>query len=203
MNEGELKKQEQKEQEPKPMRVFIDIGSGQNPVAATGLRKFYEDEIYIGIDRNINEIKTGKIVFEKDWHLKDVRPDSDKARAYFIQADATCLPLKDASASEIIFGNVFSSNNIKQDIKYKLIEEAKRVLADDGTIIIEDTNTPEVSFDFISKILKKDLCHYNDDSIKEILSRCLFEKPDFIGDKRVRISGISGSGTLSGDKRVR
>lgn len=122
------------EREPQPRRVFIEIGPASQPVTWLGSREFGENETYVAIDANPDAIREAKELTDLD--------QPDREHVHFIRADAQELPLKDATADEVFLGNVLGDWKILPEAKDKFIEEAKRILKENGTIVIKETSSP-------------------------------------------------------------
>lgn len=118
---------------PKKKKVFVEVGTHNLPVTWLGSKKFGKNETYIGIDASHDKIREAKEFTEQD------RPQEN---IYFLNADAEHLPLKNASADEVFFGNVFGDPSITDQEKDKFMQEAKRILDQGGRIVIKETNTP-------------------------------------------------------------
>lgn len=140
----EGKTRETREQLPK--RVFIEVGTYSLPIPWHGSRKFGENETYIGIDRNRENVEHAEELSKLNF--------PDAKNLYFIQADAAKLPLGDATADEVFLGNVLGDNSIMPTAKDKFIEEIKRVLKESGKIIIKETNTP-APLKYLRDLLRK------------------------------------------------
>lgn len=121
-------------QEKQPLHVFVEVGTHQLPVTFIGNKRFDdENDMYIGID-----VEKSKVVEARQMH----EFGSKEQRATFVQASAEQLPLKNESAEEMFFGNVFGDPSIYMAEKEKFLNEAERVLKQDGQLIIKETNTP-------------------------------------------------------------
>ncbi len=123
-------------------KVFLEVGTGQNPVPINSGRKFKKDELYIGIEPSSK-------IFDAQ---KDTRGLGDNI--LFIKALGERLPLASQSVDELCICNVFTDpsflNNSK---KYKsseahemhqIVSEFLRVLTARGKLIVVGTNTPDV-----------------------------------------------------------
>ncbi len=121
-------------QEKQPLHVFVEVGTNQLPVTFMGEKRFGgENDMYIGID-----VKKKDVVMAKQVH--EFGPKGQHAT--FVQASAEQLPLKDESAEEMFFGNVFGDPSIDTGAMSTFLSEAERVLKQGGQLIIKETNTP-------------------------------------------------------------
>jgi len=127
-----LQKEESAE-EPKPKRVFVEVGTNSLPVTYIGSREFAEDEVYVGIDKNLENVRRAKEITELERTQQNF---------HFVQADAAQLPLKNESAGEVFLGNVLGDPSISPIAKERFLEEAKRVLQRAGALVVKETNTP-------------------------------------------------------------
>lgn len=131
----------QKEGRPAPKRVFVEIGTKYSPATFLGRRKFGENDTYVGFDRDVLSLREGKNTTDNlvaERHGKNV---------FFVAGNGETMPLKEASADELYFGNVFGDPRTSEGSKAKLLAEAHRILRDSGTLIIQETYTPEVAGD--------------------------------------------------------
>lgn len=150
---------------PKFKNVFVDFGSGNNPVAESHPEKFSSDTLYIGIDYNEEALRNGQQKFlDKTKGNKLDQP----ANVLFVRAEKGALPLGDQSVDELHFGNVFGEpyylefkkNEPTQEIfeiknKGKIstfIQDAHRILSEGGVLSILETYTPG---DSNGKVLKE------------------------------------------------
>lgn len=150
------------ENEPKPRRVFVEIGTNRNPVPVIGEKKFEEGDVYIGVDVSEERVRDAKgmAILEKSETGKEDR----KKNLFFISADAKALPLQEKSVDELYFGNFFGDPAIVPDYFWeptdkarktveRFLDEASRVLGDKGKIIIKENNTP-ANLRFLQGILR-------------------------------------------------
>lgn len=154
-----------KEGSPKYKSVFVDFGSGHNPVAESHPERFSGDTLYIGVDYDEEALKSGQQKFlDKISGSKLDQP----ANVLFVRAEKGALPFGDQSVSELHFGNVFGEPyhlEFKKDerpeqvfeIKDKekvstFIQDAHRILNDGGVLSILETYTP---VDSNEKVLKE------------------------------------------------
>lgn len=117
--------------EPTP-RVFVEVGTNVLPVSFMGTKKFDAHEKYVGFD-----IRKGEIAGARQAHT--VAHGGENAD--FIQGSGERLPMKDESADELLFGNVFGDPSLPAS-KARLLDEAERVLKIGGKLVIKETNTP-------------------------------------------------------------
>ena len=134
------------EKSPPLKRIFIELGTNSVPVTFLGNKTFGENETYIGIDIDPKNIAKAK-EFTESIHDK-------QKNVYFIQADAERLPIGDHSADEVFLGNVLGDGSISLAKKEKFLEEAKRILRENGTIVIKETNSPMEIID-LDSLLKE------------------------------------------------
>lgn len=119
-------------EEKQPMKVFVEVGTNMLPVSFMGTKKFDAQEKYVGFD-----IKKNEIVSARDMHALARGGEN----ADFIQGSGERLPMKDGSADELLFGNVFGDPSLPAS-KARLLDEAERVLKVGGKLVIKETNTP-------------------------------------------------------------
>ena len=127
---------ERKEEKQTYKRVFVEVGTHMGPVPYMGNRKFSDNELYIGIEKDEKRIGVAKKSATRKHKNDNVE------NLYFLQADANHLPLKNNVAEELFLGNVLGDPGISQEDKENFLEEAKRVVRKEGVIIIKETNTP-------------------------------------------------------------
>lgn len=114
-----------------PKRVFVEVGCGKIPAPALGTKEISDDQIYIGIDLDKNNVDMAP------YSLLDQK--IEKGNIHFIQADGQKLPIPNNSIDEIYFGDVLSSGfSVTDDVRKRLIQEAHRVLRKNGDIIIKE-----------------------------------------------------------------
>lgn len=135
-----------KEAEPQIKKVFIELGSGNAPVSWAGKKEFDENEIYVGIDRASADL------LEAKERMEEV--GAENKNIHFVQTNIKTLPLKNHSADEVFLGNVLGDPSIKDAEKDKFIEEAKRVLKENGRIVIKETYTPP-DYKYLKDFIKK------------------------------------------------
>lgn len=116
----------------KPHRVFVEVGTNEIPVTAMGERKFGPEDTYIGIDLTMAE----------DAKRTTEALSKQPSNYLFITAIGERLPLKEGVADELYFGNVFGDPSIPDGTKDKFLQEARRALKKDGLLIVKETNTP-------------------------------------------------------------
>jgi len=138
------------ELEPKPKKIFVEIGVGGSAIPALGgKRKFEGDEYYFGIDVREEDLKISKDL------ARDVYKLELGKNIHFLEADARNLPFEDKSVDEIFFGNIFGYRRIPLADKKKFLEEARRVLKDEnGILIVKETLTP-IGFNDLENLLKE------------------------------------------------
>lgn len=138
-------------------KVFVELGTHYIPLPMLGNKKFLEDELYIGIDIR------GDLVKQAKQNTNLAHEGSDFENIQFLQADAKRLPLKNKAAEEILLGNVLGDPSISLTDKATFLEEAKRVITEEGVIVIKETNTP-----LERDILMKLLANHHLEMIKEV-----------------------------------
>ncbi len=145
-----LKNTESLEKNIKFKKIFIEIGTNILPITFVGGKRIKNSEIYIGLDKNLENIKQAKKISDS---IKDFK--KHKGKIFFINADATHLPFKENFADELYFGNVFGDPSISLSDKIKFIKEAIRVLKQGGIIIIKEDNTP-IDMEILKKLLNSE-----------------------------------------------
>lgn len=139
------------EREKNTKRAMVEIGYGTRPYIRT--RRLTEGQSYIGLEANINPNYTESIFETPDKHkdaienhIKETRPDEDIT---FINIDinvfgehvGTQTDLQDSIADEVLIDNVFDDPrvNSKRGLIRNILLEARRLLAQDGKIIVHDS----------------------------------------------------------------
>ena len=135
--EKELPLEVSEAEDTRPSRLFVEIGTSYNPATFQGRRAFGESDIYIGFDKDMRTVQQGKE--KNDWVS-----DRHGKNVFFAAGDGTEMPLKNESADELYFGNVFGDPGAErqEDFHKRLLTEAQRLLRNTGTLIIGETNTP-------------------------------------------------------------
>lgn len=132
-----------------------------NPMIFLGDKEFSENDIYIGLDIDKENIKAAKSA-AKSIIESGNRP---AVKNYmFMAADMRRLPLSDGSVDELFLGNVLGDSSIWTGNKNKLFKEIKRVLKYDGSVIIKETYTP-FELEELDKLLKT----YNFQIIRSVI----------------------------------
>jgi SAM-dependent methyltransferase len=134
-------------------RVILEIGAGRYSEfgswrSVAERRPFAPHQRYIGIDigeqgaavpddeDHIIEFDT---LMRQHWReVIEHRPDEQIS---FLQANGADIPLKENTVNSIIFSNVFGSGAHIRFLPF-FLQEAMRVLKDDGVIIIHDEISP-------------------------------------------------------------
>ncbi len=120
-------------------RVFVEVGTNAIPLPFLGEKEFGENDAYIGLDINKEEVKSAKQSAEM-LEAYNERPKINKK--LFVAADMGHLPLPDNAVDQLFLGNVLGDPSILKEDHNKLFEEIKRVLTKDGELIIKENNTP-------------------------------------------------------------
>ncbi|MHB8871377.1 MAG: class I SAM-dependent methyltransferase [Candidatus Doudnabacteria bacterium] len=125
----------------KPRKIYLDLGHFVFPFPETGLKEIPADEMYVGVDIR--------------QHLNNSRyPDN----FHFVEADGKDLPIADGSIDEVYVGNLFGEPSQGQKSKLEILPELKRILSDNGEVVLAETLTPKAtpfSLDELPSILDK------------------------------------------------
>ena len=128
-------------------RIFLEVGIDpqyEGPLIFNENFKLSEEEQYIGIDVEMDAIKRAQ-------QINDERKSSENI--FFVNADGKSIPLGDKSVDTIYFGNIFGSGISEKE---RFLLESKRVLKQDGRIIIFDNITPRYARMEMGKGKKKE-----------------------------------------------
>jgi ubiquinone/menaquinone biosynthesis C-methylase UbiE len=179
-------------------KVFVEIGTSYSPITVRGNRVFGKDELYIGLDIDPRNIENAK---------KATENIGGQENKNFITADASSLPLTDGSAQEIFIGNVFGDPRIPLTTKEKFLSEAKRVLSEEGKIIILETTTPANFLELktilnkegfkLEKVIRPDVGHKIDGYKKEDL-----EWEQSVAPFKIKMTNYSSSHFLLYVKKI-
>ena len=131
--------------------VCIDVGTGTGEI----LKLLPEDSQKIGIDLSFQMLKVAK---EKLKNKKNI---------YFLKCSALYLPFKNSSVSNIFYSLVF--RHLEDQ---KALNEAKRVLKQNGQISILDIGKPN------SKLLFKSILFFSDKLFRPI-GRLIYSKQEY------------------------
>ncbi len=112
----------------KPRKIYLDLGNFVFPFPETGLKEIPADEMYVGVDIN--------------QHLNNVQYPNN---FHFVEADGRSLPIADGSIDEVYVGNLFGEPSRNQSLKLELFPELKRILSDNGQIVVAETLTPKAA----------------------------------------------------------
>ncbi len=129
-----------------PKRVFVEVGTHTSPVPAVGERGLGENDIYIGIEPDRDAAWMAKRIMEK----RAQRP-GETGKRFMVQGSGETLPLDDASADEMYFGNVLDDPKMNFETRRKLLREASRVLKEEGQLVIGETFPDPVPFEDVRK----------------------------------------------------
>ncbi len=132
------KKENNLERKERPKKkIFVEIGCGGLAIPALIGSKSLKGYDYYGIEVNSYDLEISKALTEA--YIKMKKRDEDLNDLHFLNIDAGQLPFDDRSVDEIFFGNFFSAPkrgfNFSQE---GIIEEVRRVLKDDGILIIKE-----------------------------------------------------------------
>ena len=121
-------------------RIFLEIGPGARPTAAESVRRYDNNQIYVGVERNAG-----------DYYFPGMFSAQRKAVAHradenviLTQGDARHLRFPDGSVHEVFMGNVL--NGIDYEDVPRVLEETHRVMDGTGPLIIEMEDTVEPQF---------------------------------------------------------
>ncbi len=125
----------------KPRKIYLDLGNFVFPFPETGLKEILADEMYVGVD-----IKQ---------HLDNSHYPNN---FHFVEADGRDLPIADGSIDEVYVGNLFGEPSRDQSLKLELLPELKRILSENGQVVVAETLTPKAatfSLDELPALLDK------------------------------------------------
>ncbi|MBI2653075.1 methyltransferase domain-containing protein [Candidatus Woesearchaeota archaeon] len=128
----------------KNKNVFVEIGSGDGLTTVLGTKRFYDDDIYVGIEINERLVKGAQQL--------NRRKVADGENIYFVVGDVSNLQLPEGFAKEVYLGNLVGYGMTPRASIDKIIEEAKRIAGNDGLIVFRETNTP-LNIDEFKKLL--------------------------------------------------
>ncbi len=128
--------------------VIIEVGPGVLPALSTAHKEFVNEFkknkriLYFGIappnDFNEEALYASVAIVLGD----DEEGQEALQRVVFIEGDATSIPAKSGTASEIFFRNFLGSNEISESVNIRALEEAWRVLQPGDVLTLTDDNTP-------------------------------------------------------------
>jgi SAM-dependent methyltransferase len=126
------------ESEKGPRRIFVEIGTSNSPLSWSGQREFKDNEYYLGLDVNIEDLARGKRLNRKFDKLEN-RSESAKNRI-LLAADAEKLPFATASADEVFLGDVLNAPGVwgYHTSPRWMLDEIRRVLKPNGKVIIRN-----------------------------------------------------------------
>lgn len=156
-NQENIKREAKERQEEKPINI-LEIGSGAIPFVSEG--KLKEGDNYYIIEINERDFEYLKNILELGKKAKKV---VRKENIYPLLGDGKNLPFEKGTMDKVFFSNVFGDPGILKEDKICMLEEARRVLKDDGLLII-----------------KEDTCPLNIGTLVEMV-----EKMDFILEKKI------------------
>ncbi len=132
--------------EQKPKQIFVEIGTNGLAVPFIGERQFGDGQFYVGIDINREMLEQSKESVEYT--------DRSTSHIMFVQANGEQIPIADRSAHEVFLGNVLGDPHISHESKDRFLAEARRIVTDDGEVIIKENNTP-AELAMVQPLLKK------------------------------------------------
>lgn len=165
----------------KPKKVFLEVGLSQkwkqDPLIFKEGPMVSKHDMYIGLD-----YRHGFVQLAKSDARQRQRP------GLFVQADAQATPFPNESIDTVYFGNVFGS---PAEGREQILQEARRVLKPDGTLVIFENITPEVADDWAApkspvKVMLKDKLGENN---FEIIERIQAGDPRW--DEKLKVLGIT------------
>lgn len=121
-------------------RISLEVGSGDAPYSLNGGKEFCDQDVYVGIEGgNMDYLdERSKLILSARRKKAETKPGQN---IYFIHGDGRELPFRDSSVHEVYIGNIFGTVDSK---KWHLLQidriaqEARRVLMDDGRLIIKE-----------------------------------------------------------------
>ncbi len=147
---NDIRHESSEEEASLPQKVYVEVGSGLAPVPLLWPNKIRENDIYLGVDADQRALEFGRKRMRTENNLDNRKRNKPKnhSNLYFMAAEAEHLPLQDESVDEIFFGNIFGLLQFSQYAKIlPILAEAYRVLKKDGTLVVNENNTPIDSFD--------------------------------------------------------
>jgi SAM-dependent methyltransferase len=134
------------EAERTPKRVFVEMGTNSLAASWMGDGAIGPDDLYVGVDIH-------KKFLETSQELTDAHERMSKNKI-FVQADAERMPVRSGIAHEVFLGNVLGDPGITDRMKNSFIAEARRIVADDGRVVVKENNTPAELGDVLALLRK-------------------------------------------------
>jgi len=124
-----------------PRRIFVDLGSGSYPAVFDGNRKLEEDDYYVGVEQKRTEIDRA---LSTDTAKNSANLDKLGGNVFFLEHNMNLskLPFADSSVNEVVMGNILGNDNIILHTFKIFLNEANRILKEDGVLVVFDTVTP-------------------------------------------------------------
>ncbi len=117
-----------------PPKIFLEVGTRYSPVLVVGNKRLGADQRYVGIDINLDDLKTAP-------SAADIVQPEAADRMLFINAAGRRLPLLGASVHEALLNNVLGDP--KSFDRELIIRELYRVLASGGTLTVAEMYSPQ------------------------------------------------------------
>ena len=133
------------ERERAPKRVFVEIGTHSLAASWMGSDAVRPDDLYIGVDLHRSLLETSRDLTQGHGKMNENR--------LFVQADAEHMPVRDGVVHEVYLGNVMGDPAISLRAKDRFLAEARRIVADDGRVVIKENNTP-AELDDVRRLLR-------------------------------------------------
>jgi ubiquinone/menaquinone biosynthesis C-methylase UbiE len=133
----------------KVTELYVELGHGLAPAAASNQRRFNGNRAYLGIDKaegdyahldgkDYGQQVCGQVT-KMAAHFALKKPDENIA---FIRADARNLPLPDAVATEVYMANLLTSP-INPNYRRQILKEVGRILMIGGKAVVKMSWEPE------------------------------------------------------------
>lgn len=123
--------------------IFLEIGTGHQPLASVTKRKFEGDDYYVGIDLpRRTTIFGGTQEIKLETNKLRSRKAGKNGHVSFFYASGEHIPYADEAVVEVYVSNLFGDPSIDQETTDAVTDEAYRVLKTGGKFTIRETNTP-------------------------------------------------------------
>lgn len=143
-----------------PKKIFVDVGSRILPVIQNNPNREYKgNNFYIGVDlQERSQIADMQLLGQRELiHGKE--------NLEFRKATADRLPFDDNEVDEVYLGNLLTDPTMPKNNPSAIIREGKRVLKENGTLIINEGVGP-YDLEELRNLLEKEGLH-----IEKIIQR--------------------------------